>query len=370
MKTLFNILNTVFLTVSAVIGAGFITGRELIGYFGAQGFGIYTLISIALFSVSFLFIYKMNCLADGYQSLNAKLLGERGGKSVNAVVFVCAFISLCSLLASVDAIAKKFNLFGGFPVLSLSLITIVSFTSKYGVKGLEKINALAVPLLLVAIVFTLFCKGDFNFSFTGGGVAEKSIKTILFVGMNGFINLPVIFVSGRNRTQKELVISAIISGVILGLLTFFLLGAIANSNDAVKADIPLLFAIGEKYAFFFAVALFTAMVSSITTAYYPLYEIVKDKKPPIGIIALSVSAFLFSRLGISFIVDNVYPLIGVVGVIYFIVIAIKLSSIKRLAKADNNGKWRKSYVKKKEQKNQDKKTHGRRIRKVYNGVKG
>jgi len=340
VKTLFSILKTSFLTVSAIIGAGFITGRELVGYFGIENFEVYSLVSALLFFGSFYLVYSLGRRENSYNELHEKMLKNRGGKVMSVAVIISAFVSLCSLFSAMDSLTKSLGFFGGFPLLSIVAILVVSNTSKYGINGLEKINSVLVPIVLFAVLLALAFKGDFKFTFEGEFSGVKSTKTVLFVTMNIFINLPVIFSSAKGKSKKTLLISAIISALILSLLTFFMLGAIAVGGEQTgQADMPLLSAVGGGYATLFAVALFTALASSVTTAYYPLYEVAKKLDDKRGVVMLGIISFAFSRLGLKTIVDYVYPIIGCFGLIYVVICLIyvvrKNISIKGKKKADN-----------------------------------
>ena len=346
MKTLFDILKATFLTVSAIIGAGFITGRELVGYFGVQNFEVYSIFSGVLFFGCFLLIYSFGRAHNSYDNFNEKMLGKKGGKIMSTGVLISAFISLCSLFAAMDSLTESLGFFGKVPVFSIFMIVLVSFTSKHGVKGLEKINLVLVPVVLSAVVSALIFKGDFKFDFAFNFSALKGGKTVLYVTMNAFINLPIIFSATRGKNKKTVVGSAILSAIILSGLTFFMLGAIAfNGSGAKDADMPLLHAVGKGYSFVFGVALFTALISSVTTAYYPLYEFAVKTDGKRGIIILDIFAFAFSRIGLKNIVDYVYPVIGVFGLIYIIACIVyalkvrknnkKISGIKKRFIEDN-----------------------------------
>ena len=340
MKTLFSILKTSFLTISAIIGAGFITGRELVGYFGVENFEIYSLVSALLFFGGFYLIFSLGRAENSYNELHEKMLKNTGGKLMSTAVIISAFVSLCSLFSAMDSLTKSLGFFGGFPFLSIVAILVVSNTSKYGIKGLEKINSVLVPVILFALVLALAFKGDFKLEFNVEFDGIKSTKTLLFVTMNIFINLPVIFSSARGKSKKTLLFSAIISALILSLLTFFMLGAIAVGGEKTgSADMPLLSAVGGGYAMLFAVALFTALASSVTTAYYPLYEVAVKLDGKRGVIVMGIVSFAFSRLGLKTIVDYVYPIIGGFGLIYVIICLVYVTrkniSIKGQKKADN-----------------------------------
>ena len=340
METLFLVLKTSFLTISAVVGAGFITGRELVGYFGVKNFEIYSLVTALLFFGCFYLVYTLGRRENSYNELHEKMLKNTGGKLMSGGIIISAFVSLCSLFSAMDSLTKSLGFFGGFPFLSIVSILVVSNTSKYGIKGLEKINSLLVPIVLLAVIFALAFKGDFKFEFDVKFDGIKGAKTVLFVTMNIFINMPVIFSTAKGKSKQTLLFSAILSAVILALLTFFMLGAIAVGGEKTgQADMPLLSAVGGGYAMLFAVALFTALASSVTTAYYPLYEVAKKIDKKRGVVALGVVSFAFSRLGLKTIVDYVYPIIGGFGLIYVIICLVyvirKNISIKGQKKADN-----------------------------------
>ncbi len=315
MKTLIEILSTVFLTVGAVVGAGFISGRELLSFFGADNFSVYLLIVGIGLSLSFFLVFYLGGRFGSLGGLNARLF--KTPKLFGVAVNISCFISSAVMLSALDEITKDINPLG-FPVYSLIALIFLSLLSRKGVKGARIINCISVPLILIAVNLMIFLRGKVEFS-PINGVSDKGLfKALLYITMNIFMNLPSLVDGAQKKSKPKLLVIATLSAVLLAVEGGLILGIIRGyGKDLSYAPLPFLTAVsGGKAGVLFSIICLVAVFNSLTTAYYPLYNLAREKSKDVGGTSLAVGCFIFSRLGVKRIIDFAYPVIGGFGAVY------------------------------------------------------
>lgn len=313
MKFFYQTLSVVSVAVGSIVGAGFISGRELVSFFGTESFILPLCLSFVILSLCFMLLFSFGRTSNGLVDLNSKLL--KTPAPFNIAVLISSFISVCGIFAGLDAVYTLNIGQVEIPVLSIGVIVLVSFTSAYGISGVEKASLILIPLLIFAVFFLIFKKGSFSFGNTKelGGISF--FKILLYSFMNCFINLPAIIDVAKGKGKNSLKVSAIVSSVLLSLMALFILSTISSAKTE-SAQMPLYEALGGVYSGLFATVLLSALITSALSAYYPLYSFAKRKWKVKGIIILAVCCFLFSRIGLKNIVNYAYPVIGGFGAVY------------------------------------------------------
>ena len=325
MKTLFDILKTVFLCLGAVIGANFISGSELLVFFGTQNFAITILISAFCFLISINLVFSVAVSSD---FLRANKLMFSKSNLFNGVSVLCNFVLFVSMLAGIDSLSKQLNLFNGYAVLSIVSLVLVACFSKFGISGLEKLNLFLMPCVLIIVNFLVFKSQsyipiEFKFvAFTDG------VKALLYCALNTFISLPVLFATAKGKSKLSLKVSSIIISMIIFIQAVLILAVVCN-NDSQNSFSPLLSALSKQGASVILITcFFLCSLTSLSSSFYPVYECISARYGSIGIVIVCFLAFIFSRLGVSVIITFVYPVIGAFGLVYL----IKLYLLKRKEK--------------------------------------
>ena len=316
MKTLKFILATTSLSLGAVVGAGFVSGSELVCFFGTENYLPYLIITGVIFALSIFAVFSAALKFNSSIELNEALFGR--DKPVSVATLSSAFIFFTSMLAGLDALWNLLGYLSGIPIFSILALLAVSFFAKYGVEGLEKLNLFLMPVVLLIINCSVFFGGNADFSSNGriefGGVG----RSLLYVCMNVFVSLPVLNASAVGKSKKALFISAVAVATIICVEAAVILAAVKFAGtNAAMSEMPLLMALGgEKFPFFLFVALLFGTVTSLASSYYPLYEFAKKKNGKTGVLILGILSFCASRLGLKAIVYYAYPVVGAFGAVY------------------------------------------------------
>lgn len=337
MKVFSEVIRILFVSVGAVIGAGFISGHELVGFFGINGFVVPIIITGIVLALSLLLLYSLGRRFVRLKTLNSALL--KHDKPFNLAVYVSSFISVGGLLAGLDEVWSGLGILQSVPVLSVLMLIILSFTSSKGIGGVERVSVVLVPVIIVTVNYLIITGSGLEFSLKGANALESGVNVLLYVAMNCFVNLPAIVEVAGGKSKKAIYISAFVVSALLALQSVLILATIANAGSAVaESGMPLLFSLDAKYRGVYALCVLVALVTSLVSAYYPLHSVANGKGGKLGIIALALSAFVFSRLGLKNIVDFAYPIIGAFGTLYIVKCIIFLIKDKKIKDDCQRGK--------------------------------
>lgn len=307
MKTLCDTLKIAFLIVGTVIGAGFITGKELIRFYG----GCF-LLPVCFFTATTFAVlsYALLCLGKSRKDMeNTKI-----GFTFDGVRHVVLLITAGAMLAGIDGLQAQV-LGVKFPFLSILALFVTLKISKKGVDGLGKCNAVLVPIMLVLFLGGLIARGRFSISLFGDGMGVPLV--VLYLSMNVFLASPVLLDAGKKYEKRTFFPATAIAGAVIGVCIFLIMGNLSMIDGAQTADVPVMLLWNSPlFLVVIGVVILLAIFTTLLSSFYPLYCKVAIWQNKTGKILLCLACFLVSRLGLSVIVGKLYPVIGVVGAFY------------------------------------------------------
>ncbi|PWM73825.1 MAG: hypothetical protein DBX59_04385 [Bacillota bacterium] len=336
MKTFRYVAETAFLLLGTIIGSGFISGREIVTFFGKD------ILPLSLFASALFFLTTWQLLAVGgrYGTLekgNAALF-SKAEKGVNAAVFFCMFAVVSASLAMCDSM---FNSLLGIdkrvPAASLVTLALAFVTARRGIDGVKKLNVFLVPVMLTLTLAFLFGRGKFHFGAPSYPSSSNPAGVVFYVGFNMFLSAAVIARAGSGDKKSVLLASAV-TAVVTVVLILLVYGAVNYEGvNAAGADLPLFYVFSSSPAMSlaFGAVLYAGALTTVACSYYPLAESVEKKFGKRWGLTLAAGAFLFSRLGVKLIVAYVYPAAGVLGALYFAALFLA-EAYKKLKKGNIN----------------------------------
>ena len=297
------IQSTLFI-VGTSIGAGFLSGAELVSFFPTGGFFLPVIFSSALFCAACVLFLSLGKKYGGFTGAVGALFG-RASKAMLIFVSLCSFIPCAGMLAGLDALFPQYR-----PLPALAGLLLVLCFLKKGMKGISLLNAVLVPFLLAFVL--IFGCGNlsvvrFRCGFTPffGGA--------LYAFMNAFLAIPVLLDAGKG--MKRLFPPAFFASCILAFAALCILSSVhAAGEGALGAAMPFLYVMRGRRLFFVAAS--CAILTSLASAIYPPLRLCdgfrgKKKYAAKGIVLLA--AFALSRFGLAGIVRFLYPVLGVFG---------------------------------------------------------
>lgn len=339
-----------FSLFGAVVGAGFMTGAELVRFFPLCAAFAHAAVAAGLFAACFLLLFDAGRKCGGFEG--ALRCCGRAAPVFRALLHFASFITCAAMLAGLDgAVRTGFGLRYALPVAALCALPAMFFVARRGMRGVAALSAVLVPVM--AAVFAARA-GDIPAGFTPSSPQDAFTSltgVCLYAAMNCFLAAPLACDAGREGAGRG---GCIAAAALVGFCIAAALGAVARAGTAGE-EMPFLAAGGGGLA---AVACICAVLTTLFSSFYPLaraaeqYSAEKEGKGrhkkrkeehaagaergtkesralPVRERAAAVQAglcagaFLLSLCGFSGLVRAVYPLIGMAGAAFFILLAAR-----------------------------------------------
>lgn len=325
-----------FIMVGTIIGAGFASGQEVYQYFARFGVWsiLFALLAGLLFFISYKFLLNLS-RREQFEDYNAFSRKTFGNFSPLFDVFLCfSFIVLCgSMYASLNQLqGMLFDI--NFPILSLITAVLCVLTSLKGFSGLAKASIFTVPPIVVAILVLSFSKTsveNISYDFLSG--VEGCWSCVIYVAMNVLLSGVFLVLVGKKYSKKQIKISSIVSiGIITVLLISICLCLIANPR-LKDSQVPLLtlsFALSKPFGYVFCAVVWCAVFSTLISSSFTCINIISSKNQFLSSFIVVLAGYLLSNVGFGNIVRLVYPVVGVVGIVFMMVVFIRFGKRKAL----------------------------------------
>ncbi len=304
--------------VGTVVGAGFVSGAELVRFFPSENFLPCAFLAALLIFLGFALLFACGKKYGGFDGTLAHVF-KKSAPAARWVILAASLMTSAGMLAGLDSVmAEGFGVPKSIPVLSVTVLVSVCFLSEKGTAALGWVNLCLVPAILVFVASLALRKTDFSYAFLPAGEPFFAmLYVILYAAMNVFLAAPVVCDLGaknRGGTGAAAAASLIVGASIVVILA----NIFASGANAIGADMPLLAVVGGGAAGkIFAVVSAFGIVTTIFSSWYPLHMRAKRcKKPKTARFLVCAAAFVLSRFGLKNIVGFAYPLLGLCGGIF------------------------------------------------------
>lgn len=311
VKNFSDTLKLFFVFCGAVLGAGFLSGGELVGFFGSRNL-ICLLISCALFFIGFAFI------------------GEKQDRFTKVAYLIADGVFSSAMLSGLDEIAWQTGVLFGFPVVSVLSLVLFHFLLSGNIGKLEKVNCVLMPLSVIIIFAAAVIAEPISAPNINAG-AKDAINAVLYACMNLFVALPSVSAAAKNKGKGALISAALV------FAAFFVAFAWLILSVSPPTALPLIdMARGTPLYFALVAAVFLGSFTSLLCYLYPLKSFIAErtackKRRNLYCFLLYCALFSLSRAGITAIIKYFYPLVGALGLF---AIVKSFFGIKRKAKGD------------------------------------
>ena len=315
-----------FALVGTVIGAGFLSGAELVRFFPQRGFFALVCVSGLLYALAFLLLYRCGARYGGFGGTLSALFGRAAGP-VRALLLAASLVMCGSMLAGLNAAAEEgFGICASFPFAGLAGAALLFAFSGRGMKAVYAVNAALVPAVF-AFLFAFCSLPPAPYTGESGSAFGWFVLCLSYVGMNAFLAAPVICDAGAADAGQT---SAGEAGCIAAALLVtagacIVLTAVAERGNA-SAQMPFLPAVGAGTAAgkLFSAVCVCGILTTLFSSFYPLQKAVSGKRrAALRRAALLALAFALSLGGLRLLVRFVYPAVGAAGVAFLAVCAAR-----------------------------------------------
>lgn len=321
--------------IGTIVGAGLASGKEITQFFTSFGltsfFGIlfcgafYIVMGSIMAKISIK--YSLNSYSDVLKVISPNLLGKLTG-----VITTFYLISSASIILAGSG--ALINQFFGIPKIvgSLIMLCLASIFLLRGTDGLIEVNSFIVPSLLgtitlIIVLYFLFCKDSISFQFISSFEPPKKgvlLSTILYAGYN-ILCCSGVLVPLSNETKNS---KTMVYGVACGALGLTLLSCainlllLANQPYIYELEIPLLLVAQRFGSVVQALLLVIIWLEMFSTEVSDVYSISKTLEQSFnikfnkGIFIVLAVALPISQIGFSNLISTLYPLFGVLSLIF------------------------------------------------------
>lgn len=332
-----NITKVVMVIIGTLIGAGFASGREIYLFFNKYGLlGQIGIVISGVFTAFIIYIVlqlakrkEITQYSNLLQEINPK--HRKINESLNLLVNSFLLISFFIMIAGFSAYMKQAY---EFPIYISSLIFALLCYNVFqkSLQGIIKANSYLVPFLLFFILYL----GIKNIPYLLESKLVMELETesrgflissLLYASYNSIILIPVL-VSMKEyiKTKKEICYISIFSSIFIIILSFCIYGLLLKGQFYIEElELPLLeitLEFGKIFQFIYGfVIIVSIFTSAISTGYSFLENVSKNKKSyKRNLILMCITGILVSNIGFSNLVQILYPLFGVLGLLQIIFI--------------------------------------------------
>ncbi len=327
-KTIFLLCN---LYVSAVVGAGFATGQEIMGFFTCYGPTGFTGVVVAgiIFMVIGPLILQKTVAYDAYSmgELMSFRFGKKGETLMKIINLLLEFSVLIVMLAGLRTLLHGMGLpnFVAVVVLVVGLF-FVSFHKNVALR----INNILTPIVILGIMITCSLLLAKNNTWVGWSGAEVEtaypwwVSALLYAGFNLLLAMPALCLAGKTLQSKvgAATVGSVLGGLCIGsmaLLTHSLLFAYGAELASMQMPVVELTMVKVPWlGRLYQGIIFSAMASSAVICTCCIVDLFPhSKKGPnrLRTALVCTLAGVLSFLDFSRLIGILYPMFGGAGIL-------------------------------------------------------
>ncbi|MBD7910894.1 MULTISPECIES: transporter [Clostridium] len=336
-KEITKIFQIAVVFIGTIVGAGLASGKEITQFF--TSFSVKSFLGIILCGTFYIIMgsiiskisvnYNLNSYSDVMKIISPNLLGKLTG-----VITTLYLISSASII--IAGSGALINQFFGIPKIagSLIMIALASFFLIRGTDGLIEVNSFIVPALIttitiITILYFLFCREMVTIDNIASFKPKREgilLSTILYAGYNILCSSGVLVpLSTQMKKSKTMIIGIFFGAIGLTLLCCMInLMLMINQPYIYEYEIPLLFVAQRFGPVIQALLLIIIWLEMFSTEVSDVYSISKTLEQTFnikferGIFLVLVIALPISQIGFTNLISTLYPLFGVLSLIFII----------------------------------------------------
>lgn len=323
-------LNTIFVIIGTIIGAGFASGKEIFTFFNVYGGYGFVGLLLACTIIGFV-IYKAfyiiinNNVTSYHEFINVAFCKSNFASLIlYNIINIFLLISFIVMVAGFAAyFSQELNIASIVGALLIAVLSFITFLKS--IDGVVKINVYLIPCLII-IIFILGFKNLNCFTFFEYSYSKYSfnwiIRSLLYASYNLIMLLPILISLKKYvysfKRARIVSCGSIFFLTLMAIILFFLLNY--HFTEIENIELPTVFIAGKlgvfyKYSCGFAIlaAIFTTAISS---GYGFLNNLnIKNSKSCIFVaLAMCLFSVLLSNIGFSTLLNLLYPLLGLLRV--------------------------------------------------------
>lgn len=280
-----------------VVGAGFITGREISSFFafdfsvsGAYSFAV---VFVLCFLISFISVRQpiFDFCLNFFVSL------------INLVVLACLFSAFDTICATCFRLSEKVKLF------SIISAILMFFIARNDMRNIKIITSVIVPVEVIILIISALCVPRKSLPYSPS-TSKGVFYPLLYAGINFLLNIRNADEILNGQPLKNKIFSVAVSVCLLTSLIIL----IASVVGGVEGNTPFIDVVDKQShilgLLLIGTTLSSCFIASLTTG-RSVFRLCGDSD--ILKFLFVIIALAMSEAGFSFIIDKIYPVIGAIG---------------------------------------------------------
>src|SRR5690625_454393 len=330
--------------VSAIIGAGFASGQEILQYFTYYGW--ISLAGILVATILFAWLgYQIADLGSKFKAVSHQgVILQLGGKVFGTIVdYIIILACLNATVVMMAGGGSLLNQLFDVPVFigGLLTMTLVAVTLTLKLNQIINVIGSVTPfLILMAIILAIyaFMTSDLSASEVSQLAQPEltasphwTLSAVLYVSYNVIMAVAILSVVGGSVANSKVAArGGMFGGIGLGLLLLILnFGLISKMDRVADVDMPTLLLasdIAPWLSIFMGIVIFAMVFSTAASALYAFSTRIVDPDTPnfkFIVVGFAVIAYGLSFVGFTTLVGTVYPMFGYLGLLLILIVFIQ-----------------------------------------------
>jgi uncharacterized membrane protein YkvI len=329
-----------FTYIGTIVGAGFATGQEILQFFTLYGKAA----TLTIFISSILFIWlgtkimiiSHDIKAYSYEDMNIHLFGVFIGRWVSFLMLILLMAITTVMLAGAGSVFSEHLHISYQYGLLVTMLLAYSVIIR-GMAGIKLVNSLVVPIMLLftIIVFKLAIQSPSGFNFlhltTDYPAWRVWLSPFMYTAFNLALSQAVLVPLGATAPNvRTIKLGGLIGGI--GITLMLCIGHIALSAHMpgiAQFEIPMghiITPLGPwvhmMFIFIIYAEIFTTLIADLYGLSLQLEQRTSIRRQVI-VISLLIICYMVSQIGFRTLLSTLYPLMGLISLLWLIVIMMK-----------------------------------------------
>ncbi len=342
LKFVIEIFNMFLLALGAMIGVGFLSGAEIWSFFARFGdnfaFSIMT-----IFVLLFVFLYKIMKMTSNQENIvTMQKYSKKSRKNT-----ILAKNKIRQLLLNFNILLLASAMFSGLRnvtnelflnnkiLIFVLLVFLIFVVLAIGSSAVSKFNILMIAaffslLVLIGMRFDVFAKSSLESlsiikNISVGGAFESILFAAIYIFLNIAQLVPIFKESKIGFSKKGMLCFSLLFSLVFCLLVTILTLFLAGNSYLTSSSMPMLsffIGVGGLWEMVFVAAIVGGLLSTLLVCLMGLKSSLKKciKSPILASYIAVFFSLLFGFFPFSFFINVVYPIIGVVSFITFVLL--------------------------------------------------
>ena len=337
--------------VGTIIGAGYASGQEILQFFTGYGWwGIVgTVVTMVLYPLLgyYLVVLGKRVKAWSHKSVIYHICGKYLGVVVDILLAFFLFgVGVIMIAGSGSLVQQQFGIppFAGYALMTALVILALLLSLRRVLDVISILTPLAFVLIIALAAYAAFTADTSGVDVEAVAATQQELASphwllsaFLHVSFNVAITVSILAIIGATeRNYQAAKRGAILGGILLGFIALVInLALYLNIDELVGTDMPMLIIATEVHPVIGAAMSLVLLAMIFNTAVPTLYTFtarfftVETRSFRIAAVVVGIAAFGFGFIGFTTLVGTVYPLLGYVGFVIFISMAINLIRTRR-----------------------------------------